>query len=87
MRSLVPSFPLGNKSEKQNLLPNLTLVAAKMDVMLMAVLLTLWTEGSGQSEPKEYCIIGAGPGGTWFNSLAYQLTGSRQRLAVKSVRR
>jgi len=35
-----------------------------MKVMLMAVFLTVWTEGSGQGEMRDYCIIGAGPSGT-----------------------
>ena len=35
-------------------------------VVLMAVLIPVLTEGSGQGEVREFCIIGAGPGGTQY---------------------
>jgi len=36
-------------------------------VVLMAVLIPVLTEGSGQGEVREFCIIGAGPGGTQYS--------------------
>ena len=37
-------------------------------VILMAVLIIVLTEGSGQGEVREFCIVGAGPGGTQYDN-------------------
>ena len=35
-------------------------------ILMVMLIAALYGQGSGQSEPKQYCIIGAGPGGMFY---------------------
>ena len=35
-------------------------------ILMVMLIAALYGQGSGQSEPRQYCIVGAGPGGMFY---------------------
>ena len=35
-------------------------------ILMVMLIGALYGQGSGQSEPRQYCIVGAGPGGMFY---------------------
>ena len=42
-------------------------------ILMVMLIAALYGQGSGQSEPRQYCIVGAGPGGMCFTKYIKEL--------------